>query len=126
MDDELKQKLKTIEKRLDAIEEFIEEFPVYKKPSTSEAKSEIDELYDATLWEVLKHDKVSVPLIQRRMQVGFNRAARLLEQLEEYGIVGPADGSEPHEVLIKNEDLEALRHKLSDKQEKIKEKKKKN
>jgi S-DNA-T family DNA segregation ATPase FtsK/SpoIIIE len=44
----------------------------------------------------------SAPLIQRRLQVGFNRAARLLEQLEEAGVVGPAEGSKPREVLVKD------------------------
>jgi len=41
-------------------------------------------------------------MIQRRMRIGYNRAARLVERMEAQGIVGPADGSKPREVLIEN------------------------
>lgn len=53
---------------------------------------------------VVQHDKASSSLLQRRLQIGFNKAARLIEQLEEAGIVGPPDGSKPREVLISNAD----------------------
>jgi S-DNA-T family DNA segregation ATPase FtsK/SpoIIIE len=53
---------------------------------------------------ISQHDRASASLIQRRLQVGFNRAARLLEQLEEAGVVGPADGSKPRDVLVRNAD----------------------
>lgn len=63
-----------------------------------------DELFEQTVRMISQHDKASASLIQRRLQVGFNRAARLLEQLEEAGVVGPADGSKPREVLVRNAD----------------------
>jgi S-DNA-T family DNA segregation ATPase FtsK/SpoIIIE len=53
---------------------------------------------------VVQHDKASSSLLQRRLQIGFNKAARLVEQLEAAGVVGPADGSKPREVLISNAD----------------------
>jgi len=63
-----------------------------------------DELFEQTVRMISQHDRASASLIQRRLQVGFNRAARLLEQLEEAGVVGPADGSKPREVLVRNAD----------------------
>ena len=47
--------------------------------------------------------KASASLLQRRFRLGYNRAARCIDLLEERGIVGPANGSKPREVLIKNE-----------------------
>lgn len=55
---------------------------------------------------VLKAGKASATLLQRRLRVGYARAARLLDILEEMGVVGPAEGSKPREVLISQEDLE--------------------
>lgn len=66
--------------------------------------SERDELFGQAVRLVCQYDKASSSLIQRRFQVGFNRAARMLEQLEAAGVVGVADGSKPREVLIKNPD----------------------
>ncbi len=65
---------------------------------------EKDELFEQTVRMISQHDRASASLIQRRLQVGFNRAARLLEQLEAAGVVGPADGSKPRDVLVRNAD----------------------
>ena len=55
---------------------------------------------------VLKAGKASATLLQRRLRVGYARAARLLDILEEMGVVGPAEGSKAREVLISQDDLE--------------------
>ncbi len=55
---------------------------------------------------VLKAGKASATLLQRRLRIGYARAARLLDILEEMGVVGQAEGSKPREVLISREDLE--------------------
>ena len=55
---------------------------------------------------VLKAGKASATLLQRRLRVGYARAARLLDILEEMGVVGEATGSKPRELLISQEDLE--------------------
>lgn len=55
---------------------------------------------------VLKAGKASATLLQRRLRVGYARAARLLDILEEMGVVGPAEGSKPRELLVSQEDLE--------------------
>jgi S-DNA-T family DNA segregation ATPase FtsK/SpoIIIE len=63
---------------------------------------EQDDLFAQAVTLVCQYDRASSSFLQRRLRIGFNRAARLLEQLEEVGVVGPGDGSKPREVLIKN------------------------
>ncbi|MFA5004260.1 MAG: DNA translocase FtsK 4TM domain-containing protein [Candidatus Saccharimonadales bacterium] len=53
---------------------------------------------------VIENKKASTSLLQRRLRIGYGRAARLVEQMEEQGIVGPADGSRPREVLVSSLD----------------------
>ncbi|HAG27301.1 TPA: cell division protein FtsK [Patescibacteria group bacterium] len=57
-----------------------------------------DELFDEAKEEVLRAGKASASLLQRRLRVGYSRAARLIDLLEEKGIVGPPDGAKPREV----------------------------
>jgi len=47
----------------------------------------------------MSQGKASISLIQRRFRIGFNRAARYVEQMEQDGIIGPADGSKPRTVI---------------------------
>ncbi|MDR0320454.1 MAG: DNA translocase FtsK, partial [Treponema sp.] len=58
-----------------------------------------DPLYDKALEIVLQQGKASASYIQRRLKIGYNRAARLVEEMEQKGVVGPAQGSKPREVL---------------------------
>jgi S-DNA-T family DNA segregation ATPase FtsK/SpoIIIE len=61
---------------------------------------EHDEKYDEAVAFVARAGQASVSLIQRKFRIGYNRAARIVEQMEEEGIVGPSDGVKPREVLI--------------------------
>lgn len=126
MDEETKKRLEKIEKRLDEIESFLEDFPTFEKTVEFEKGDTVDELYDQALWITLQHDKCSASLLQRRLQIGFNRSARILEQLEQNGIVSKADGASPRDVLVTQKDINLLKEKLDKKFEKIKEKKKNN
>lgn len=58
-----------------------------------------DPLYEQALDIVLQSGKASASYIQRRLKVGYNRAARLVEEMEARGIVGPANGSKPREII---------------------------
>ena len=58
-----------------------------------------DPLYEKALEIVMQQGKASASYIQRRLKIGYNRAARLVEVMEHYGVVGPAQGSKPREVL---------------------------
>ncbi len=118
MDEDLKEKIKKLEKRVKAIEDYLSSLPAFFRVPQYDEGEGLDEMYDQAVSVVLQHDKVSASTIQRHLQVGFNRAARLLEQLEANGLVGPANGIKPRDVLIKEEDLENLRQKLSEKKEK--------
>jgi S-DNA-T family DNA segregation ATPase FtsK/SpoIIIE len=58
-----------------------------------------DPLYEKALEIVMQQGKASASYIQRRLKIGYNRAARLVEVMEHYGVVGPAQGSKPRELL---------------------------
>jgi len=63
-------------------------------------ENDYDELYDAAVAIVAETRQASISMLQRRMRVGYNRAARMIERMEREGIVGPSDGVKPREVLI--------------------------
>ena len=64
----------------------------------------MDSLYDDVVEFVRTQQKASTSLLQRRFGIGYNRAARLIDTLEDRGIIGPANGSKPREVYLKEED----------------------
>ena len=53
-------------------------------------------------------EKASIGMLQRYLKVGFNRAARIMDQLEEAGIVGPEEGTKPRTVLVTSEELSSI------------------
>ncbi len=67
-----------------------------------------DAVYREAIKVVVKHKQGSVSLLQRRLGIGYQRAARLIDQLEENGIVGPYDGSKAREVLMDEDALEEM------------------
>ena len=73
----------------------------YKEESNNNSK---DVLYDEILNYAIRMGQISASIIQRKYSIGYNRAARIMEQFEEQGIVGPANGSKPRDVLIKLEE----------------------
>jgi S-DNA-T family DNA segregation ATPase FtsK/SpoIIIE len=80
-------------------------------PEIDEESSEegvvLDELFDQAVQIVVEAKQASVSLLQRRMRIGYTRAARLIDQMEAKAVVGPYEGSKPREVLITPEMLEA-------------------
>ncbi|TGD25096.1 DNA translocase FtsK [Companilactobacillus suantsaicola] len=68
-----------------------------------------DEYWDDAVDLIVKQQSASVSMLQRRFQIGYNRAARMVDQMEEKGIVGPSEGSKPRKVLITEEQLETMR-----------------
>ena len=59
-----------------------------------------DDLYDDALDVVIRARKASASLLQRRLRVGYARAARLLDIMEAKGVIGPGEGSKPRDILI--------------------------
>ncbi len=68
-----------------------------------EEAADYDEKYDEAVAVVTGTGQASISMVQRRLRVGYNRAARMIETMEREGIVGPADGSRPREVLARGD-----------------------
>jgi len=75
---------------------------------TEEVLTDWDEYFRKAAEIVITNDSGSTSLLQRRLKIGYGRAARIIDQLHSAGVVGPADGSKPREVLISLEKLDAL------------------
>lgn len=59
-----------------------------------------DEFYNEAVKLVTKQQSASVSMLQRRFRIGYNRAARIIDEMEAKGIVGPSEGSKPRQVLV--------------------------
>ena len=70
---------------------------------------DMDEHFEAAIDLVVKKEKASVSMLQRHFRIGYNRAANLMEALEDRGIVGPEDGSKPRKVLMSQEEYEEFK-----------------
>ena len=73
-------------------------------PGSNGGGEQKDVLYDEILNYAIRMGQISASLIQRKYSIGYNRAARIMDQFEEKGIVGPAKGSKPRDVLVKLEE----------------------
>ncbi len=71
------------------------------KEKTEEDESEYDEKYDEAVEIVTQTGQASISMLQRRLRVGYNRSARMIEVMEKEGVVGPSDGSKPRDVLAR-------------------------
>jgi S-DNA-T family DNA segregation ATPase FtsK/SpoIIIE len=65
--------------------------------------SNLDPLFDEAARLIVIHQQGSTSLIQRKFSIGYNRAGRLMDQLEATGIVGPTQGSKPRDVYVQDE-----------------------
>jgi S-DNA-T family DNA segregation ATPase FtsK/SpoIIIE len=73
-----------------------------KTGGNGEEDGENDELYDQAVKIVAETKQASISMVQRKLRIGYNRAARMIERMELEGVVGPADGSKPRQVLVSN------------------------
>lgn len=83
--------------------EIIEEI---EKPVNISEEDQVDELFSLAVDLVIDEGQASISFIQRKLKVGFNRAARIIDNMEERGIVGASEGSKPRKVLVTKNDLE--------------------
>ncbi|HCK68375.1 MAG TPA: DNA translocase FtsK [Nitrospina sp.] len=79
---------------------------VVQEESKREEEEEFDEKYDEALAIVAKDRQASISYIQRRLRIGYNRAARIIETMEREGVVGPSDGVKPREVYVSPIEIE--------------------
>jgi DNA segregation ATPase FtsK/SpoIIIE, S-DNA-T family len=82
--------------------------PVEERAGGGDGSDGSDELFDEAARLVVSEGMGSASFLQRRMRVGFSRAARLIDMLEQDGILGPAQGSKPREVLVKPDYFEEV------------------
>ena len=85
--------------------QYTEEVTAMPKPGITTVpgmSEEFDEFFVKAVNEVCQYDRASASLLQRRLSVGYARAARLLDQLQAAGVVGPSEGSKAREVLIRD------------------------
>ena len=99
-DDEIERIIKFIkeQKKPDYIEEIFSSV-VVEDEKTEEAE-DYDEKYDEALALVARDRQASISYIQRRLRIGYNRAARIIETMERDGVVGPSDGVRPREIYV--------------------------
>ena len=76
---------------------------VSSQGSGSPSADDVDPLYKEVLLFIAKTQKASASLLQRRFKIGYNRAARIIDMLEEDGYIGPVDGSKPRKVFLEKE-----------------------
>lgn len=74
-----------------------------------QAKSQFDELLPQAVDVIFETKQASVSMLQRRLKLGYSRAARLVDQMEQLGIVGPFEGSKPRQVLITKQQWQEMR-----------------
>jgi S-DNA-T family DNA segregation ATPase FtsK/SpoIIIE len=75
-----------------------------QEEETDDGEIELDEKYDQAVEIVAQTGQASISMLQRRLRVGYNRAARMIEAMEREGIVGPSDGVRPREVFARRRD----------------------
>jgi S-DNA-T family DNA segregation ATPase FtsK/SpoIIIE len=75
-----------------------------KKQSSAGLFADVDPMFEEAAKVIVRHQQGSVSLLQRKLKLGYSRAARIVDQLEEAGIVGPNDGSKARKVLVENEE----------------------
>lgn len=90
------------------IEEKIKSMGSGSGSGGSSGESEIDELFEKAGRFIIEKDKASIGMLQRVLKVGFNRAARIMDQLCEFGVVGEEEGTKPRKILMSQERFEQL------------------
>lgn len=74
--------------------------PTEEDTTSTSSEASQDELYEDAKALVVEMQTASISLLQRRFRIGYNRAARLVDELEEHGVIGPSEGSKPRKVFI--------------------------
>ncbi len=104
-DEEVEALVDTIKNQVDDVD-YDEE--ILETTIQTQAMEDADEYLPEAIELVVHTGQASASMLQRKFRVGYNRAARLVDSMEERGIIGPSRGSKPREVLISKEELEEL------------------
>lgn len=111
-DDEVNRVVEFVSKQMDANydENYVNAKEVSNNGTSShnDSSDDTDEEYEECREFVIKEQRASTSLLQRRFRIGYNKAARIMDQLEENGVIGPQIGSKPREVYIRGYQEEDL------------------
>ena len=107
-DDEIKRVVESIKEQQIEIK-MGNQNEIIKEIENQASTEDLDEYLEQAIDTVVNDGQASVSYIQRKFRVGYSRAARIIDQLEERGIVGGHEGSKPRKVLITKEELEQMR-----------------
>jgi S-DNA-T family DNA segregation ATPase FtsK/SpoIIIE len=80
--------------------EYQESMMPTEETTSGSSEASQDELYEEAKALVVEMQTASISLLQRRFRIGYNRAARLVDELEEHGVIGPSEGSKPRKVFL--------------------------
>ncbi|MBN2795868.1 MAG: DNA translocase FtsK [Clostridia bacterium] len=106
-DDEVEAVVSAVKNQFDAFtydEDLLENVSNHV-PTSESNDDESDEYMAAAIELVVDMEQASISMLQRKFKIGYNRAARLIDEMEERGVVGPSQGSKPRTVLINRSDL---------------------
>ncbi len=101
-DDEVKRVVEFVKDEQEV--NYVEEMAPSEEADSALADEPEDEYFNEAVELVVEAESASVSMLQRRFRIGYNRAARMIDDMEARGIVGPANGSKPREVLIETTD----------------------
>jgi len=82
-------------------ESVVEEIEREQNGDSDYGDEDYDERYDEAVAIVTEAGQASISMVQRRLRVGYNRAARMIERMEKEGVVGPADGAKPRQIIVR-------------------------
>lgn len=101
---------RVVQAHIEQAEEVVGEVPLAEPDLDLEevGTGDRDSLFAEAARLVVRHDQGSTSMLQRRLQIGYTRAARIVDQLEAVGIVGPSEGSKAREVLVDKEMLDRI------------------
>ncbi|PKM96058.1 MAG: cell division protein FtsK [Firmicutes bacterium HGW-Firmicutes-1] len=97
-----------------SIMEQISKDPKATNESESTQEGDYDTYFEEALELVIEREKASASMLQRKFRVGYNRAARIIDQLHEAGFIGPEEGSKPRKVNLTLEDYYKLKHEANE------------
>ena len=83
-------------------------------PAAKNDRDAEDELLPEAIELVVDAQQASVSMLQRRFRIGYNRAARIIDMMEDRQIIGPSDGSRPRQVLISEAELNDMKDETED------------
>ena len=82
--------------------------------SSGDASGDEDEMIEEAIDVIMDCRQASTSMLQRRLKLGYARAARIIDQIEERGIIGPSEGSKPRQILITRDEWQEMKLRRHD------------